>query len=131
MVENLSKDDSQYLSQQFDNDVLDLVTQKVFYLYEYMSDFEKFKEELPHKDKFYSSLTGSKIAKKEYDHALNVWTKFEMKTMKNYHHDLYLECDVLLLPDGFEKFRNNKLKELWIMSKSLFERTKFKLGCNA
>ena len=65
MVENLSKDDSQYLSQQFDNDVLDLVTQKVFYLYEYMSDFEKFKEELPHKDKFYSSLTGRKIAKKE------------------------------------------------------------------
>ena len=101
MVENLSKDDNQYLSQEFDNDVLDLVTQKVFYLYEYMSDFEKFKEELPHKGKLYSSLTDRKIAKKEYDHALNVWAKFEMKTMKDYR-DLYLECDVLLLPDGFE-----------------------------
>ena len=34
--------------------------------------------------------------------------------MKDYH-DLYLECDVLLLPDVFEKFRNNSLKTygLW------------------
>ena len=32
-----------------------------------------------------------------------------MKTMKDYH-DLYLKCDVLLLADVFEKFRNNSLK---------------------
>ena len=32
-----------------------------------------------------------------------------MKTMKGYH-DLYLKCDVLLLADVFEKFRNNSLK---------------------
>ena len=35
--------------------------------------------------------------------------KIEMKTMKDYH-DLYLKCDVLLLSDVFEKFRNNSLK---------------------
>ena len=29
--------------------------------------------------------------------------------MKNYH-DLHLKCDVLLLEDVFEKFRNNSLK---------------------
>ena len=33
-----------------------------------------------------------------------------MKMMKDYH-DLYLECDVLLLADGFEKFRNNSIKD--------------------
>ena len=29
--------------------------------------------------------------------------------MKDYH-NLYLKCDVLLLADVFEKFRNNSLK---------------------
>ena len=29
--------------------------------------------------------------------------------MKDYH-DFYLKCDVLLLPDVFEKFRNNSIK---------------------
>ena len=31
-----------------------------------------------------------------------------MQTMKDYH-DLYLKCDVSLLADVFEKFRNNSL----------------------
>ena len=57
LVKSLSRDDFKYLSQDFDNNVLDLVKQKGFYPYEYMSDFEKFKEELPSKEKFYSSLT--------------------------------------------------------------------------
>ena len=66
-------------------------------------------EKLPSKEKFYSSLTGKKISDKEYKHVLNVWNKFEMKTMKDYH-NLYLKCDVLLLADVFEKFRNNSIK---------------------
>ena len=32
-----------------------------------------------------------------------------MKTIKDYH-ELYLRCDVLLLADAFEIFRNNNLK---------------------
>ena len=74
-----------------------------------MSHFEKFKEELPNKEKFYSSLTCKKISDKEYEHVLNVSNKFETKTMKD-DHDLYLKCDALLLADVFEKFRNNSLK---------------------
>ena len=49
---NLNKDGFRYLSQEFDNNVLDLVKQKVFYPYEYMIDFENFKGELPSKEKF-------------------------------------------------------------------------------
>ena len=47
-----------------------------------MSDFEKFKEKLRSKEKFYSSLADRKITEKEYEHVLNVWTKFEMETVK-------------------------------------------------
>ena len=61
---------------------------------------------MPSKEKFYSSLAYRKISDKEYEHVLNVWKKFEMKTMKDYH-DLYLNCDVLLLAYVFEISRNN------------------------
>ena len=47
LVRNLNKDDFMYLSPEFDNNVLDLAKQKGFYPYEDMSDFGKFKEELP------------------------------------------------------------------------------------
>ena len=56
-----------------------------------------------------SSLTGKKISGKKYEHVLKVCNKFGMKTMKHYH-SLYLKCDVLLLADVFEEFRNNSLK---------------------
>ena len=74
-----------------------------------MIDFENIKEEFPSKEKFYSSLTDRKITGKEYEHVHKVWKKFEMKTMKEYH-NLYLKCDVFLIADVFEKFRNNNLK---------------------
>ena len=83
------------MSEEFDNNLINLVKQKRFYPYEYRSDFEKFKEELPGKEKFFSSLTGRKITDKEHEYVLNVWEKFEMKTMKNYY-KLYLKCNVLL-----------------------------------
>ena len=91
------------MSQEFDKNKLDLVKQKSFYPYEYMTDFEKFKEQLPSKEKFYSSLMGKKINGKEYEHILKIWNNFEMKTMEDYH-DLYLKQDVLLSADVFENF---------------------------
>ena len=90
------------MSQECDNNILDLVKKKGFYPFEYMNDFEKIKEKLPNKEKLYSSLTGKKVNNKEYDHVLKVWKKFEMKTMK-YYHDLYLKCVVLLVADVFLK----------------------------
>ena len=48
LVKNLNKDDFKYFSQEFDSKILDLVKQKEFYTYEYISDelmniiFEKF-----------------------------------------------------------------------------------------
>ena len=56
LVKNVGKADFNYLSQEFDNKVLDLVKHKEFYPYDYTSDFEKFKEGLPSKEKCYSLL---------------------------------------------------------------------------
>ena len=74
-----------------------------------MSDYEKLEEELSSKEKFYSFLTERKSTNKEYQHVPSFWKKSEIETMKDYQ-DLYLECDVLLLNNVFEKFRNNSLK---------------------
>ena len=111
LVKNLCKDDFKYLSQEFDNNVLDVIKQEGFYPYEYMSDFEKFKEKLPSKEKLYIYLTGRRINDKKYKYALNVWNKYEMKTMKGYL-DLCLKRDGLLLADVFEKLRNNSLNAM-------------------
>ena len=65
------------MSQEFDNNVLDLVKQKQFYPYKYMRDFEKFKEKLPRKKKFYRSLTGKqKRVTKNMDMFLKLRTNF-------------------------------------------------------
>ena len=42
-----------------------------------MSDFEKFKEELPRKEKFYSSLTGKKLVKENIKMFLRVGTNLK------------------------------------------------------
>ena len=80
------------MSEEFHKNVLDLVLEKGFYPYEYTSGFEKFKQKLPRKERFYSSLSDKKICDKEYEHVSNVWKKFEIKTMKDYY-DLNLKCD--------------------------------------
>ena len=123
LVENLVKDYFKYLSQEFDNNILDLVKQKGFYPNEYMIDFKKFKEHLPSKEKFNSSLTDKKISNKVYDHVLKVWNKFETKAMKDYH-NLHLKCDVSLFLKNSEIIASRIMD----MSKSLFE---LKLGCSA
>ena len=74
-----------------------------------MDSFKKFSEDkLPDKSKFFSSLKDSGINEEQYDRAINVWKKFKMKKLGEYH-NLYLKTDVLLLTDVFEKFIKNCL----------------------
>ena len=53
------------MSQEFVDNVLDLVKQKEFCLYEYMSDYEKFKVELPSKKKFIVPWLTKKLVTKK------------------------------------------------------------------
>ena len=60
--------------------------------------------QLPPKEEFYSKLNDEDITDDDYQHALNVWSTFNCKTIRNYH-DLYLKSDVLLLANVFENLR--------------------------
>ena len=49
------------------------------------------------------------ITDKDYAHAQKVWEVFKIKIRAEYH-DLYVQCDTLLLADVFENFRDKCIK---------------------
>ena len=53
---------------------------------------------------FYSELNLEGISDADYQHVKKVWEAFEIKNLGKYH-DLYVQCDTLLLADVFEKCR--------------------------
>ena len=56
----MGKNDFKYLSEKLHSNASDLVKQKGFYTYEYASDFQNFKEELPSKESFCSFMISKK-----------------------------------------------------------------------
>ena len=64
-----------------------------------MDSWQKFGEAtIPPKEAFYSELNLEDITDKNYAHAKKVWKVFEIKNRGEYH-DLYVQCDKLLLAD--------------------------------
>lgn len=62
-----------------------------------MDNVERFKEPtLPPTEALYSSLTGEHISEEDYQHAQNVFSSFNLRTLGEYH-DLYLLTDVPLV----------------------------------
>ena len=67
---------------------------KGVYPYEYITSLLILKEnQLPLQEKFYSSLENKHVTDEQYKRAEEVWKKFKMKTLWNYH-DLYLIMDI-------------------------------------
>ena len=80
-----------------------ILLRKGVYPYEYMDGSNKFNEKaLPGKESFYSSLTMEDISETDYAHANNVFKKFNLNNLGEYH-DLYV--NTLLLADVFENVR--------------------------
>ena len=80
------------------------------YPYEYMDNWERFNEtSLPNKEPFYSNLNIENIEDIDYRHGNNVFKRFKLKNLGEYH-DLYVQSDTLLLADVFKNFRNTCLK---------------------
>ena len=74
-----------------------------------MDNWERFdKTSLPNKESFYSKLNMENI-EIDYRHGNNVFKRFKLKNLGEYH-DLYVKSDTLLLPDVFENFRKTCLK---------------------
>ena len=87
-----------------------LLLRKGVYPYEYMDNWERFNEtSLPNKESFYSNLNMENIDDIDYRHGNNMFKKFKLKNLGEYH-DLYVKSDTLLIADVFENFRNTCLK---------------------
>ena len=84
-----------------------LLIQKEIYPYEYMTNWDKFKEtKLPLREAFYSKRHMAGVREEDYEHAHRVWKEFGLKDLGEYH-DLYLKTDVILLANVFEEFRKS------------------------
>ena len=82
-----------------------LLIRKGIYPYEYMDDWNRFKETaLPPKEAFYSKLSMSGVSNQDYEHARRVWSKFGINNLGEYH-DLYLRMDIIMFTNVFEAFR--------------------------
>ena len=83
-----------------------LLLRKGVYPYEDMGSWEKFNEtSIPPKEAFYREVNLENITDKDYAHVQKVWEVFKIKNHGECH-DLYVQCDTLLLPDVFENFRD-------------------------
>ena len=84
-----------------------------------MDSWETFNEKsLPDKEAFYSKLNLENITDEDYAYAQKVWKEFKIKKLGEYH-DLYVQCDTLLLSDVFENFRN-KCTEIYEFDPAYF-----------
>ena len=105
LVENLKKSGlEKFVNLEKEFREIELLTRKGVYPYDYMDGIEKFSEQLPPQNDFYSKLNDCGISDEDYEHAQKIWKEFKIKNMGEYH-DLYLRTDVLLLADVFEEFR--------------------------
>ena len=112
LVNNLAHGGGKFFGfEEYNKNQYKLLIQKEIYPYEYMTNWDKFKEtKLPPREAFYSKLNMAGVREEDYEHARRVWKEFGLKDLGEYH-DLYLKTDVILLANVFEEFRKICLKK--------------------
>ena len=60
---------------------------------------------IPPEEAFYKELNLEGISNADYEYVKKVWEAFEIENLGEYH-DLYVQCDTLLLANVFEHFRD-------------------------
>ena len=87
-----------------------LLLRKGVYPYKYMDSCQRFDETpLPDKEDFYSNLNMADIRDVDYGLGKTVFEYLINKNLRDYH-GLYVQSDILMLPDFFENFRNMCIK---------------------
>lgn len=120
LANNLPKESFNHTKKFFSQSELPFVTRKGVFPYNYADSWDKLNEKhLPEKSYFYKGLGDPSMVSpenetfpyqyepiddSEYEHAVNVWSKFNCTDLGSYS-DLYLKIDILLLCDTFENFR--------------------------
>ena len=80
---------------------------KGVYPYDYINNYDKlthYTSYLPDINEFNNILNKSTCSKEDYEHAQNVYKKFQCTRFLDYH-NIYLKSDVLLLSDIWDNFR--------------------------
>ena len=106
LVNNLARGNNRLFGfEDYNESQYKLLIRKGIYPYEYMDDWNRFKETiLPPKEAFYSKLAMAWVNEEDYEHAHRVWNEFGINNLGEYH-DLYVRTDVILLSNIFEAFR--------------------------
>ena len=105
LAANLRIEDFKHTTSHSLQDKLHLLLRRGVFSNSYWDSPKQFYEKkLPAQEVFYNRLTEEHVTDEEYQHAVNVWNLFEVKTLSEYH-DLYLKTEVLLLCDIFENVR--------------------------
>ena len=106
LINNLARGDSEFFGfEGYSENQYKLLIKKGIYPYEYMTDWDKFKEtKLPPREAFYGKLNMTGVKDKDYEHANRVWKEFGLKDLGEYY-DLYLKTDIILSANVFEAFR--------------------------
>ena len=106
LVNNLAGGGEQFFGfKEYNENQYKLLIKKGIYPYEYINDWDKFKEtKLSPKEAFYSKLNMTGVREEDYEHTNRIWKEFGLKDLGEYH-NLYLKTDVILLANVIEAFR--------------------------